>query len=52
MSNALMLSYFAQIHMELKIRNVRESDFGAYRCIAKNPRGSTDGEITLTGTIV
>ena len=35
--------------MELKIRNIQANDFGAYRCVAKNPRGSTDGEITLTG---
>merc|ERR550517_1656886 len=41
-----------KIHMELRITGVRGSDFGAYRCIAKNPRGSTDGEITLTEEIV
>merc|ERR550517_661852 len=41
-----------KIHMELRITGVRGSDFGAYRCIAKNPRGETDGEITLTEEIV
>jgi len=41
-----------KIHMELKIRNIQANDFGAYRCVAKNPRGSTDGEITLTEEIV
>jgi len=41
-----------KIGMELRISNVRGDDFGAYRCIAKNPRGETDGEITLTEEIV
>ena len=35
--------------MELRIRQVRGEDFGTYKCIAKNPRGQTDGQITLTG---
>ena len=35
--------------MELRIRGVQKQDFGTYKCIAKNPRGQTDGQITLTG---
>ena len=35
--------------MELKIKDVEKQDFGTYKCIAKNPRGQTDGQITLTG---
>ena len=38
-----------QIKMMLEIGEVQEEDFGRYKCIAKNPRGQTDGEITLTG---
>ena len=36
--------------MELHISKVHSDDFGNYKCIAKNPRGQTDGDITLTGT--
>ncbi len=35
--------------MTLTIRDLREEDFGNYSCMAKNPRGETDGFITLTG---
>lgn len=41
------LSY--KIEMKLVITDLRENDFGLYKCIAKNPRGTTDGSITLTG---
>ena len=44
-----MVIYFFQIGMELRIHKVQGEDFGVYRCIAKNPRGQTDGEITLRG---
>ena len=36
-------------YMKLKIHNVRESDFGSYRCVAKNSLGETDGLIKLDG---
>ena len=41
------LSY--KIEMKLVITGLRGNDFGLYKCIAKNPRGTTDGSITLTG---
>ena len=41
------LSY--KLEMKLVITDLRERDFGLYKCIAKNPRGMTDGSITLTG---
>ncbi|XP_050077750.1 lachesin [Anopheles maculipalpis] len=34
-------------YMSLKIRNVGPSDFGSYRCVAKNSLGETDGLIKL-----
>jgi len=34
-------------HMKLTISNVQEKDFGTYKCVAKNPRGETDGTIRL-----
>jgi hypothetical protein len=40
---------FFQVGMELHISKVHSDDFGNYKCIAKNPRGQTDGDITLTG---
>lgn len=33
--------------MRLHITEVQHSDYGVYRCIAKNPRGETDGTIRL-----
>jgi hypothetical protein len=33
--------------MRLTITNVQHSDFGIYKCVAKNPRGETDGTIRL-----
>lgn len=38
-------------YMKLKIRNVGPSDFGNYRCVAKNSLGETDGLIKLDGTL-
>lgn len=35
--------------MKLKIKNVGPSDFGTYKCIAKNSLGETDGMIKLDG---
>ncbi|XP_065577071.1 lachesin-like isoform X2 [Artemia franciscana] len=34
-------------HMKLTIKYVTPKDFGTYRCVAKNPRGETDGQIKL-----
>jgi neurotrimin len=31
----------------LTVRNLREEDFGSYRCISKNSLGETDGAIML-----
>lgn len=36
-------------YMMLKIRSVSASDFGSYRCVAKNSLGETDGVIKLEG---
>lgn len=35
--------------MVLIIHNVTRSDFGSYRCVAKNSLGETDGLIKLEG---
>ena len=34
-------------HMKLTIINIQERDYGTYKCVAKNPRGETDGTIRL-----
>ncbi|XP_065157512.1 neurotrimin-like isoform X2 [Atheta coriaria] len=34
-------------YMMLKIRNVAQTDFGSYKCVAKNSLGETDGVIKL-----
>lgn len=36
-------------HMKLTIMNVSSGDDGIYKCVAKNPRGETDGVIRLYG---
>jgi hypothetical protein len=36
-----------KIHMKLTINNIQQSDYGTYKCVAKNPRGETDGTIRL-----
>lgn len=33
--------------MKLTITNVQQIDYGIYKCVAKNPRGETDGTIRL-----
>ena len=34
-------------HLKLTIRNLTAKDFTSYRCVAKNPRGETDGTIKV-----
>lgn len=34
-------------HMRLHIYNIQQTDYGTYKCVAKNPRGETDGTIRL-----
>lgn len=36
-------------YMMLKIRKVTKTDFGSYKCVAKNSLGETDGVIKLEG---
>lgn len=36
-----------RVYMRLKIRSVGLADFGAYKCVAKNSLGETDGTIKL-----
>ncbi|XP_065084279.1 lachesin [Ochlerotatus camptorhynchus] len=34
-------------HMKLHIFHILQSDYGTYKCVAKNPRGETDGVIRI-----
>ncbi|XP_062546032.1 lachesin-like isoform X2 [Armigeres subalbatus] len=34
-------------HMRLHIFNIQQTDYGTYKCVAKNPRGETDGAIRI-----
>ncbi|KAL3289563.1 hypothetical protein HHI36_022980 [Cryptolaemus montrouzieri] len=36
-----------KVHMRLTINNIQQMDYGTYKCVAKNPRGETDGTIRL-----
>ena len=38
--------------MKLIVHNLTKSDFTAYRCIAKNSLGETDGSIKLYGEFI
>jgi hypothetical protein len=38
-------------YMMLKIRSASKSDFGSYKCVAKNSLGETDGLIKLDGEL-
>ncbi|XP_030760930.1 lachesin-like [Sitophilus oryzae] len=40
-------SHNYKIYMKLKIEHVMQSDYGKYKCIAKNALGETDGTIQL-----
>lgn len=35
--------------MRLTITEIQEQDYGEYKCVAKNPRGETDGNIKIYG---
>lgn len=41
-----------RVYMRLKIRSVGLADYGAYKCVAKNSLGETDGTIKLYGTLI
>ncbi|KAF2356770.1 Immunoglobulin I-set [Trinorchestia longiramus] len=34
-------------HMKLTVKDLQEDDFGSYKCVAKNSRGETEGEMKL-----
>ena len=34
-------------HLKLTVRHLTAKDYGPYRCVAKNPRGETDGTIKI-----
>ena len=38
-----------KVQMKLRIRDIEPSDFGSYKCIARNSLGSTEGSIKLYG---
>ena len=38
-----------KVEMKLTITDAGKDHFGKYTCVAKNPRGQTDGSITLYG---
>ena len=38
-----------KVRMKLTIFDVSKEDMGKYKCVAKNPRGDTDGTIKLYG---
>lgn len=38
-----------KVHMKLTIFNITDEDLGKYKCVAKNPRGETDGTIGIYG---
>ena len=38
-----------KMYMRLKIRNLTKSDFGVFKCVAKNSLGETDGNIKIYG---
>ena len=40
-------SYITKV--SLTIRNIKETDFGTYLCVAKNSLGESDGTIKLSG---
>lgn len=36
-------------HMQLTVRDLKNKDFGSYKCISKNSLGETEGSIRLYG---
>lgn len=34
-------------HLKLTVRHLTAKDYGPYRCVARNPRGETDGTIKI-----
>lgn len=38
-------------YMKLTIMHVTSADDGMYKCVAKNPRGDTDGTIRVYGEL-
>lgn len=38
-----------RIDMQLKIKNLEESDFGPYKCVARNMLGDKEGFVRLIG---
>lgn len=38
-------------HMQLTVRQLREHDFGAYKCLSENLLGSTEGSVKLYGEL-
>lgn len=39
-------------YMKLTIMHVTSTDDGMYKCVAKNPRGDTDGTIRVYGEFI
>lgn len=46
MENTVGLPVY-KTHMKLLIRHITNEDYGTYKCVAKNPRGESDGTIRL-----
>ena len=44
------LSVF-KVEMSLTITRMLGRDYGKYKCVAKNPRGQTDGTISVYGNL-
>lgn len=41
-----------RIHMQLKINNLEENDYGPYKCVARNMLGDKEGFVRLIGTLL
>ena len=40
-----------RLHSRLTIKQVKEADYGAYKCVSKNSLGETEGQIRLYGKL-